>query len=238
MCIYIYIYTDKSNNIENIDKSTRTVATYRKKKQIAANNPRETIDKETHEQLDYILTGHRWRNSVRNVESDSRANIHTDHFPVIADIVLKLKKQYSHGKTRHRYKKCDEEQRTRLNDIVQQQTTTDLNNTQDKSWLEKATEELPRETPKDRFKKHHLSERSTQIIEDRGRARKDRNLAEFERLSTDFRKSRKQDRRDRILEGLTKDLDLRDRWLGIRELKTKFNPTPYHNTGQDGKHVK
>ena len=82
-----------------------------------------------------------------------------------------------------------------------------------------------------------MSERSTNIINDRGKARKDRNLSEFERLSRDFRKSRKQDRRDRVLEGLTKELDIRDRWLGIRELKTKYTPSPYHNKDAEGNHV-
>ena len=78
-----------------------------------------------------------------------------------------------------------------------------------------------------------MSDRSIQIIEARGHARKVRNLAEFERLSKEFRKSRKTDRQERVLEGLTKELDLTDRWLGIRELKSKYNPSlAWNRNGQ------
>ena len=41
----------------------------------------------------------------------------------------------------------------------------------------------------------------------------------------------------RIIESVSKDLDLRDRWLGIRELKRKYNPTPFHNKNAAGEHI-
>ena len=40
-----------------------------------------------------------------------------------------------------------------------------------------------------------------------------------------------------IIKSLDKDLDIRDRWLGIRQLKSKFAPTPYHNRDKQGKHI-
>ena len=40
-----------------------------------------------------------------------------------------------------------------------------------------------------------------------------------------------------ILEAISKDLDLRDRWLGIRELRRKYTPTPYHNKDRQGLHI-
>ena len=43
------------------------------------------------ETLDYWLTINRWKNSVKNVETDITANITTDHFPMIATIRTKLK---------------------------------------------------------------------------------------------------------------------------------------------------
>ena len=43
------------------------------------------------EQLDYILTTERWKNSVKNVEADPNANVTTRHKPVKARIKIKLK---------------------------------------------------------------------------------------------------------------------------------------------------
>ena len=96
---------------------------------------------------------------------------------------------------------------------------------------------MPKETPKHRFRIHPMSATATNIIEERGRARKERRLEEFEKLTKEFRRQRKQDRKERVLEGLTKDLDIRDRWMGIRELKAKCKPIPFHNKDKDGKHI-
>ena len=59
----------------------------------------------------------------------------------------------------------------------------------------------------------------------------------FDELTSQFTKSRKQDRKDRILETLEKELDVRERWLNIRELKRKYTPNPFHNTDRQNKHV-
>ena len=49
--------------------------------------------------------------------------------------------------------------------------------------------------------------------------------------------SRQEDKRQHILDAVDKDLDVRDRWLGIRELKSKYNPILYHNKDKEGKHL-
>jgi len=41
-----------------------------------------------------------------------------------------------------------------------------------------------------------------------------------------------------VIESISRDLDLRSRWLGIKELKSKYNPTPYHNVTKDSEHIK
>ena len=55
-----------------------------------------------------------------------------------------------------------------------------------KTWLVKGQEELPKETFKERYRKHKMSETSKTLIEDRGKARKDRDLEKFETLSKEF----------------------------------------------------
>ena len=48
--------------------------------------------------------------------------------------------------------------------------------TEIKEWLAKSTEMLPTETPKDKFKRHKLSEEAKTILENRQAAINDRNI--------------------------------------------------------------
>ena len=74
-------------------------ATYRKK--------RETIDiinepttRDTHEQLDCALTTKTWKNTNKNTESDTKANIDSDRYPVPNTMQIKYT-----GKRRTRRRK-------------------------------------------------------------------------------------------------------------------------------------
>ena len=96
---------------------------------------------------------------------------------------------------------------------------------------------LPKAHPKDKNKRYELSHMSRDILDQRQKAAKDRNLKQFLILNTQFTKSRKEDKKQRIIESVSKDLDLRERWLGIGELKRKCNPTPFHNKNAAGEHI-
>ena len=51
----------------------------------------EEIQHKKHKQIDYIAVQHRWKKSVINAESNTKANLNTDHYPVIATIRIKLR---------------------------------------------------------------------------------------------------------------------------------------------------
>ena len=106
-----------------------------------------------------------------------------------------------------------------------------------KTWLKTGTESIPKLHQKDKNKRFELSENSKEIIEKRKTAAAKRNPQLFMTLTKEFNKSRKDDKRNRILESISKDLDLRERWLGIRELKKKYTPTPFHNKDKYGIHI-
>ena len=63
-------------------KRPEKIATYRKRKETEGIT-NEPITTETHEQLDYWLVPNRWKNTIKNMESDTTANIDSDHYPVI-----------------------------------------------------------------------------------------------------------------------------------------------------------
>ena len=52
----------------------------------------EIITNEKHAQIDFILTENRWRNTTTNAETQTKANINTDHYPLIFETRIKLKK--------------------------------------------------------------------------------------------------------------------------------------------------
>ena len=56
-------------------------------------------------------------------------------------------------------------------------------------------------------------------------------------LDKRFRKSKKEDKTNMIINALDKDLDIRDKWLGIRQLKQDYQPNPYARRTTEGKHI-
>ena len=68
----------------------------------------------------------------------------------------------------------------------------------------------------------------------RGRAFTRRQAAEYARLHKEYTKSYQHDQKTAILRTLKADLDVRDKWLGIRQLKQKYQPRPYHRKYADG----
>ena len=65
------------------------------------------------------------------------------------------------------------------------------------------------------------------------RATTDQIRALQKRIDTQIKK----DRREHSLALITDNLDIRDKWMGLRKLKQNFNPTPYSRRGPDGRYV-
>ena len=63
------------------------------------------------------------------------------------------------------------------------------------------------------------------------------NLTAYHLLDKRFIKSKREDNTKRIMDAIDKDLDVRDRWMGIRQLKQVYQPHPYARRTTDGKHI-
>ena len=202
----------------------------------------EEINNRTHAQIDFVIVSHRWRNSMTNTESDTRANLNTDHFPSYFTIRIRLKQISKGGKPRPQYRQCDSTQQDDLNYELWNTIPIEQENNNDgyesiKNWLTQGLVTLPKTNPKDKNKRYELSSTSEDILEKRKQAAKGRNLQSFLTLNTQFTKSRREDKNQRVIESVSKDLDIRERWLGIRELKRKYNITPFHNKNAAGEHI-
>ena len=100
---------------------------------------------------------------------------------------------------------------------------------------EVAEEMLPR-VPKQE-KRVAFSEATKKILEQREETVKEGKVTEFEQLTKEFRRSKQRDRTNAMIETVNKDLDIRDKWLGIKQLKKEYSPDPYHRKETDGSHI-
>ena len=53
-----------------------------------------------------------------------------------------------------------------------------------------------------------------------------------------IRRSRRNDKEKEALETLSQDLDVKDRWMEIKQLKNTYVPIPYFRKTKDGKPIK
>ena len=93
----------------------------------------------TYETMSYTLTPDRWKNSITDIESDTRANLNTDHFPLYFTIRVKLKQIQKGGQARPIYRQCDSIQQDDLNYELWNTIPTEQNNNNRykviKNWL-------------------------------------------------------------------------------------------------------
>ena len=67
-------------------------------------------------QIDFVLSPHRWKNGVQDVESNIKPFPETDHYVLESTIRIKLKKKNKQLKQIKRYRKPTEEEQTKYNE--------------------------------------------------------------------------------------------------------------------------
>ena len=158
----------------------------------------EEINNKTHAQIDYVIVSHRWRNSITDIETDTKANLHSDHFPLHFTIRIRLKQVQKGGKTRPTYKQCDSTQQDDLNyefwNIIPEEQNNNNRYSKIKEWLKQGITTLPKANPKDKNKRFELSNASKDILEQRKEAAKKKNIQLFVTLNKQFTKSRREDK--------------------------------------------
>ncbi len=170
-------------------KQNKKLATYMK----VGTTVEDDICREKHEQIDYILTTERWKNSVKNVESDCEANIHSDHYPVWAEIQMKLKAMKKGGQKRKKYRESTQEEKDEINEKMKEEIEkrNEHENEADRTRriLKRGVEQLKEAEEEER--KTNFSEDTKSVLEERRKAVVDKNVSEYDRLTKLFKKSKK-----------------------------------------------
>ena len=101
--------------------------------------------------------------------------------------------------------------------------------------LKEVTEMLPTKTPK--LKDNHYSKHTEQILAKRNEAIRNNNIEQFATLTKEFRKSKQADKKQYVIRSVTKDMDPRERWMGIKSMKAEYKPQPYHRKDKSGQTI-
>ena len=127
-------------------------------------------------QLDFILVPRRWRNACRNVFSQPRANLDSDHFPVVALMQYKLSVRKRQPKPRHfQFRGATASQLTAMNQEIDQalDATNPLASDPTRQWQTLSAvyiQALDRHIPTQHNAPRHpwITNHTLQLIERRG----------------------------------------------------------------------
>ena len=112
-CDFCSINNLKAANTQ-FQKPNDKLATYREKN----GQGERGYKRPAYEQIDFILVPRRWWSAVKNLEADTKANVSSDHYPIVIEACVKLKAMQSSNRTRPKYKECNEEKRQHFNQYL------------------------------------------------------------------------------------------------------------------------
>ena len=218
-------------------KTPQCLITYKSDK-TAGNEP--PYDKTKYETLDYFITHRKWRNTIRNAHSNMRAGVDTDHFPLQIQIRIKLKAEYGKRNVKPKYEPCSDTQRKELNDIFRQEFSNVLNPSHEsltasisKAAANTMTKKLP--NPARPFEYSDTTE--ALLLEKKQKIRTGSNDTELKPLRNQISKSIRKDKRKYEAEMIGPNLDIRDQYMGLRNLRKPFVPCPLSMKNKHGQHV-
>ena len=214
-------------------KQEKHKATYKEDKSHRGGPP---YKRGTYEALDYILAMQRWKNTIKDASADHEANIQSDHYPLWMKVSIKFKARTTQYRKIVKYAPCSVEQRDQYNAELKAAGHDGLGYSSIMKRLQAAANStIPTIIGKEQ--KEAISEETRFILSQRGDAirNQDYNLAND--LTKQLKKSKRWDRRKLTIETVSRDLDVRDHWLGLKQLRKGFTPTPYARKDATKKHI-
>ena len=215
-------------------KQEHKLVTYKEDKSHPGGPP---YDRSKYDTLDFILVPQRWRNSIRDVENDIDSGINSDHYPLIAKVHIRLRARIWAKKKTWVYHKCNDEQRKLLNQTLRKEAVRECNADYQSfaCWALKAEMLLPK-TEKHKNQPEISSEIENRIKEKRELAAMGR-WEEAKHKGEQIKKNITKEKRQRLLKMISKDLDPRDQWMGLKMLRKGYNPLPISLRNEAGEKI-
>ena len=179
-------------------------------------------DPERFSQIDFILTKSRWRNQFSNVIVHQEWEYDSDHLPVSAELHAKWyfgspEKRASESKhARQTTKENINEYNRQLHEIPFHWNTV-------RDHLDRIAKNT-RGQQQQQAKKPYLKEDTIELLRQRDLALRHNNQALSKRLTTQFRKQVKKDKKDHIIARLRTFTGRQHNWPAIKQLRREFIP--------------
>ena len=145
-----------------------------------------------YDQIDFILVPKRWQNGVLNAESDTEANINSDHFPVWVDFKMKLKiAGRTDNQTRIRVEPIEDEKREGYNKELQQAMDRNPNQMEYKELIQILVDTAPQffKTVQTTRRNQEWSERTETLLGQKAKEMEARNWEEADKINKILRNS-------------------------------------------------
>jgi len=178
-------------------------------------------------ELDFCLVPERWKGMVQDVESDTRAGVPSDHFPLRVRIRLRLRarRKDEEGRVRWDFAAATEEQKRDFDEFVADRAGQigRMENV-DKGWSvlkDTIDEALPRFIPKKerQAKRPWIRTETLELMASRAALAELGQLKDARELDMQVRQSAREDRKVWIKEGLEDNM-----WQPIRAIRRKRAP--------------
>ena len=175
-------------------------------------------------QLDFCLLPQRWRNSCKNIYTQPRANLDSDHFPVVLCLQVKLgaKPKAAH-RPRWDFQQATAAQIDAMNDTITTMLESEIPyqdptarwGTLSTLYAQAIDTHIPKQTLQP--KQPWITQTTLNLLERRGQLRQQGDLAQVAELNKTIRKAAKLDKRKWLEERLSTD-----DWRPITNLKKPF----------------
>lgn len=190
------------------------------------------------EQMDYFLIRNRWKNANKNTESDVDAPIDSDHYPIWCKLKIKFKKLTKREENKQTQDlELTDEQKTQFNklftDNIDPQTASIHISAIDEA-LDAARKAL--KNKKQEIRKPWISERTYELILEKHKMEQEADPRVQDKIKQ-VRASKRQDWKKFTDDLVQNDMDIRDKWLGVKFLKRDRKPKLYEFADKDGKPV-
>jgi len=206
-------------------KENRFLVTYRDRK-----DTQDIWIPENFAVIDYIIANNRAKNAVKNVYTDTKTELNTDHFPLIAEIKIKLQGQRKDRKEPDSWKNPQKPDTIEeVNDFYKEVMTEFGPTTPENDSLNQKVERLNHAfrkvatqqiSKKQAIKREfNISDHTKSLIEIRQQARDRCDWNQVKIHTKQIRKSIRKDRTDLLVQNLEECL-----WYDIKKAKTGFVP--------------
>lgn len=216
------------------DKPPQKLITYKLDKS-AGNEPPYVKGK--YDVIDYIIVPNRWKNTIKNVQSDIKSGLDSDHFPLIATTKVALKANYRYKSVKHQYVKCSTQQKLDFNKQLQDTRPQTKDSATIAKWIKEAADKEMTIKTKDRHPFDISEETKNKMTEKRRMIQEGCNDEQLKPIQKELSRSLRKDKRRYTASMVSSELDIRDIFMGIRNLKRNFQGIPLGLNNLDKKHV-